>query len=115
MKRNIIIIFIAWLIVSCSNKPSTAIVEDYILGWPYEIVYVDGEPPYRKEPGLIVMYVPVVLLKPGVHTFGVRLYNTNSDRESENVVEIIHTVKAGEKYVIKEIGGMPTIVRKNEI
>jgi len=52
----------------CSDRSGKAVVDDYPGGGGYKIVSVDGMSPVRAS-GVIVTYVPYVLVKPGRHVF----------------------------------------------
>ncbi len=52
------------MMVACGDS-SDVVIRDYVVGFPYEVVSVDGNPPKRQEHGLIVSYVPFVLVSEG--------------------------------------------------
>lgn len=92
-----------------AESPSGAIIEDYIVSIPYEIVAVDGKPPVRASHWLVTV-VPFVIVPAGQHRLTVRHANFKLDSvKTENTFELEIEVIDGHKYRLGEINGKPAI------
>ena len=62
-------------------RMNRVIVDDYIIGSPYEIIEVDSKPVERLPHGLIVTYVPLALLPVGEHKLKLKHHSRSRDRD----------------------------------
>lgn len=107
-------IFFFITLSSCSHgADGSIIIRDYIVGLPYEIIAVDGNPPKRQEHGLIVTYVPFVLVAEGDHVLTVKPiseHKMNKYDKRDEIIKISITVKNNEEYSLEKINGLPELV-----
>ena len=87
-----------------------AVIEDNIVGAPYEVIEVDGAPPERAKHGIFVTVVPNVLVAEGSHQL-ILLRREIDLPEQVNSKEILKiTVKEGQRYRLGIKNGKPILV-----
>lgn len=87
-----------------------AVIEDNIVGAPYEVIEVDGAPPERAKHGIFVTVVPNVLVAEGSHQL-ILLRREIDLPEQGNSKEILKiTVKEGQRYRLGIKNGKPILV-----
>jgi len=83
------------------------VVEDFVVGAPYEIVEVDGSPVERVKHGIIVTRVPYALIEPGKHTLTI----TQIDDPTNEPIKVDVEILEGFRYRLdKTEEGSPSIV-----
>lgn len=70
-----------------------AIITDYISGYNYEVLTIDGHPVNRVQHGRIVTRVPNIIIDPGRHTFGIRwkIIEVDHIREIDGAIIVTET------------------------
>lgn len=89
-----------------SNK---AFISDYIVGSPYEIISVDGNPPERAEHGLIITVVPLVKVSAGKHKLTLQEKDMYSKNINAPIKDFIINVEARKRYRLDKVNGQPVI------
>lgn len=118
-KHIILIIFSVLFLFGCSKSSENRSIqiEDYVLGSPYEIVLVDGSPPYRAESRFFVPIVPTVLVSEGTHILTVRLSNLYIIMHGETLpqdrspVQLRINVSPNRTYRIVDLNGNPKLIK----
>ena len=99
--------FIGGFIATKSFTDDRVVVEDSVVGAPYETVEVDGSPVERVKHGVIVTRVPYALIEPGKHTLTITQKDDSTNGSIKYDVEILK----GFKYRLdKTEDGSPSIV-----
>lgn len=92
-----------------------AIIRDYITGYNYEVLTIDGQSVNRVQHGRIVTRVPNIIVDPGSHTFGIRGIIIDLDQKNETTEPLQYVTaqvdsgreyffqKSRGRYIIKEI------------
>ena len=82
-----------------------AIIRDYISGYNYEVLTIDGLPVTRVQHGRIVTRVPNIIIDPGSHTFGIRGGIIDVDQKyetSEPLQYVTAQVDSGREYFFRK-------------
>jgi hypothetical protein len=93
-----------------------AIIRDYITGYNYEVLTIDGHPVNRVQRGRIVTRVPNIIIDPGWHTFGIRGIIIDLDQKDETsgpLQYVTAQVDSGREYFFQELSGR-YIIKKIE-
>ena len=85
-----------------------AIIRDYITGYNYEVMTIDGHPVNRVQHGRLVTRVPNIIIDPGCHTFGIRgrIIDVDQKDETSEPLQYVHAqVDSGREYFFRKFGG----------
>ncbi len=92
-----------------------ATIRDYISGYDYEVLTIDGHQVNRVQHGKIITRVPNIIVDPGRHTFGIQGKSFDFNKEDENSEPIYYVTahvdsgreyffrKSGARYIIEEV------------
>jgi hypothetical protein len=100
---------------SCSGINKGIVIEDYIVGSPYEIVAVDGKSPKRAKHGMVTTVVPLVLVSEGKHVLTLKRSSLKADdggihKEAGPPIDIDVHLFEGHRYRVIEKDGKPVMV-----
>lgn len=85
-----------------------AIIRDYMTGYNYEVLTIDGLMVNRVQHGRIVSRVPNIIIGPGSHTFGIRgriIDLGQKDETSEPLQYVTAHVDPGREYFFRKLSG----------
>ena len=93
----------------CDNYSDKAIIEDYIVGAPYEVLKVDGNKPERISSRGLITYVPFVYVDEGIHELVLVKHGEDMNSNETQAVVLQVEVSGGKRYRIFEINDEPVI------
>jgi hypothetical protein len=102
-------------LAGCDDYSEKAIIEDYVVGAPYEVLKVDGNEPKRIPHGIFVTYVPYVYVDQGKHELSLQRRDRPFDSKDNPVVKIQIEVSGGKRYRIFEMNNEPVIKEDHSI
>lgn len=97
---------------------SKAVIEDYVVGSPYEILLVDGKPVERIQHATFVTRVPFVVVDGGEHILTMRKRNEPTFNPRNEYIgepfEIRVFLESGAEYRISEDGKSLLEIKRSE-
>lgn len=109
-----ILVFTVLLVTPFSLLENKAIISDYIVGAPYEVVSVDGKPPERAKHGIVITVVPLVKVTEGKHILTLQEKDINSKNINAPIENVEINVKARKRYRLINVNGLPIIELENK-
>lgn len=119
MKKNLLACIFFLLCCSCETLilhidggegqyDGKATIRDYITGYKYEVVKIDGQPVDRIQHGRLITRAPIIIIDPGRHTFCIQERVSDfekQDGKTKPVQYVTAYVDSGREYFFMKLRG----------